>query len=111
MKSVTSRAWAAGLVALLALSSASTAYAQRNPSRHHDDFPGAAGARFPGGMPTSEAVASGNWPLVVFAPPVLLPNPHTDWCLTHRPGYNPYDNTFQGPYVGERIYCRSPYAG
>lgn len=44
------------------------------------------------------------------APPVVVSNPHVDWCLSRYRSYNPYDNTFQ-PFNGPRRYCRSPFGG
>jgi hypothetical protein len=86
------------LIAAIALGNVSPAQAQRNPSRQHDDHPADLSAPLP------------YRPLVVFPAPYLARNTHADWCLAHRPGYNPYDNTFQGTY-GERVHCRSPYGG
>ncbi|MBM3546878.1 MAG: BA14K family protein [Alphaproteobacteria bacterium] len=85
------------LATTLLLGSVSVAEAQRDRNRAPDDFPGDVNAPWP------------ERPLVVF-PPYSARNPHTDWCFSYRPGYNPYDNTFQG-YCGERVYCRSPYGG
>jgi hypothetical protein len=110
MKPFVSGLCVAGLAAVLVIGVVGSAYAQRDRNRQHDDFPGAASATFPGGMPTSHATAAAQWPMFVFPPPYLARNPHTDWCLAQTPGYNPYDNTFQG-YYGERVYCRSPYGG
>jgi len=91
------------LAASLVFGSVTAAQAQRDRNRHHDDFPGDVNAPWP------------ERPLIVFPAPLPAPylarNPHADWCFANRPGYNPYDNTFQGPYLGERIHCRSPYGG
>ena len=118
MSSITSRLCAAALATTLVLGGASSAFAQH----HHggNNAAGAAAIGLPGGLAVGAAIAnSAPAPVYVapapgaYVPPatVYATNPHTDWCYAHTPGYNPYDNTYQGYYAGERVICRSPYGG
>lgn len=118
MTSISSRLCAVGLAAALVLGSTATAYAQRDGHRYGSNNWGPPAAALLGGLVIGGMIANSARPAYAYpaypaytAAPVYAGNPHTDWCYSHTPGYNPYDNTYQGYYAGERVYCRSPYGG
>lgn len=124
----TSRLCGAALAAALVLGTAGAANAQ---GRHgHRDNTGVVAGALLGGLVIGGLIANSNQPAYAYPPPPPAPvyvtpaptyvvpapvyagpSPHVDWCYRNTPGYNPNDNTYQGYYAGERIVCRSPYAG
>lgn len=113
MKSTSSRLCAAAIAATLVLGTATAAYAQRDGHRHRHNNWGPPAAALLGGLVIGGMIANSARPAYAYppAPAYYSRNPHHDWCAANTPGYNPYDNTFQGYYAGERVYCRSPYGG
>jgi hypothetical protein len=108
MTRLSSRLCATGLALALVLASASAANADHR--RHDRGNSGAAiGAAIIGGLVIGGLIASSQ--PAYAAPAYAGPNPHADWCYRNTPGYNAYDNTYQGYYAGQRFYCRSPYGG
>lgn len=112
------RLGAAAIATVLAIGAAVPAYAQgRHHHRNNDNAAGAAALGLLGGLALGAAISNAQPappPPAYYYPPTtayVAPNPHADWCARNTPGYNAYDNTYQGYYAGERIYCRSPYGG
>ena len=91
----------AAAIAALAVGTASPALAQRH---HHggNNAAGAAAIGLLGGLALGAAIGNAQPPppppTVYYAPAPAYagPNPHVDWCYRNTPGYNPYDNTYQG---------------
>ncbi len=113
MKATTLRL--AAIATAVTLAATAPAFAQRH---HHggNNAAGAAAIGLLGGLALGAALApqpAPPPPAVYYTPaPVYAgPSPHVDWCTRNTPGYNAYDNTYQGYYAGERIVCRSPYGG
>lgn len=87
--------------------------------RHDRNDGAAAAAALLGGLVIGGIIANSAAPppaygypaYPAYSQPYAAPNPHADWCASNTPGYNAYDNTYQGYYAGERIPCRSPYGG
>jgi len=114
MTRLSSRLCATGLAAALLIGSVSAAHAQHWRHRHHHhggNAAGAAAAGLLGGLVIGSIIANSQPAYAAPAPVYAAPNPHADWCYRNTPGYNAYDNTYQGYYAGERVYCRSPYGG
>lgn len=116
MNSTSSRLCAAALAATLVLGTATAAHAQRDGYRHHRHHNwGPPAAALLGGLVIGGMIANNARPAYAYpaypAPAYVARSPHHDWCAASTPGYNAYDNTFQGYYAGERVYCRSPYGG
>ena len=116
MNSTSSRLCAAALAATLVLGTATAAFAQgRDGHRHGGNNWGPPAAALLGGLVIGGIIANSARPAYAYpaypAPAYAARDPHQDWCIANTPGYNPYDNTFQGYYAGERVYCRSPYGG
>ena len=113
MKSTSSRLCAGAFAVAVVFVSAASAEAQGRHGSRHNDGAVVAGALL-GGLVIGGIIANSAAPPPAYAyspPAYAAPNPHVDWCYRHTPGYNPYDNTYQGYYAGERVYCRSPYGG
>ncbi len=118
MKANAIRLGVAALATVAVLGTAAPAFAQRH---HHggNNAAGAAAIGLLGGLALGAAISNPAPPPVYYAPapayvtpaPVYTRSPHVDWCTANTPGYNAYDNTYQGYYAGERIICRSPYGG
>lgn len=115
MNTTSSRLCAAALAATLVLGTATAAFAQgRDSHRHRGNNWGPPAAALLGGLVIGGIIANSARPAYAYPAypaPVYARNPHHDWCAANTPGYNAYDNTFQGYYAGERVYCRSPYGG
>ncbi|MBM3546877.1 MAG: hypothetical protein FJX54_07985 [Alphaproteobacteria bacterium] len=114
MTRLVSRLCAGGLAAALLIGSVSAAHAQHRHRHHHGgNAAGAAAVGLLGGLVIGGIIANSQPAYAGPAPVYAVParNPHTDWCYSNTLGYNPYDNTSQGYYAGERVYCRSPYGG
>jgi hypothetical protein len=117
MTSTTSRLCAAGLAVAIVLGTAAAANADHRRYRHNND--GAAAAALLGGLVIGGIIANSAAPPPAYgysypqsySQPYPASNPHADWCAANTPGYNAYDNTYQGYYAGERVPCRSPYGG
>ena len=120
MKANAIRLGVAALATVAVLGTAAPAFAQRHHHHGGNNAAGAAAIGLLGGLALGAAISNpAPPPPVYYAPapayvapaPVYTRSPHTDWCAANTPGYNAYDNTYQGYYAGERILCRSPYGG